>query len=187
MVWEWDEDGDERVADTWQLMKQLSSSREVVYSKWFQGRATFFSLELFASLLSVAQTARTSRRALSETALQLFEVLENNSPISTKQLKALTELHGRANEAAYNRGLKELFTRFRIVGFGEVEDGAFPSLAVGATELLFEDVWREGARMSPSEALLAVERWMPAGTHFRRFLDRTALAEGNQIRARMVR
>jgi len=28
-----------------------------------------------------------------------------------------------------------------IVGTGEVPDGAFPSLAVGATELLFEDVW----------------------------------------------
>ena len=171
MVWEWDQDGDYRVADTWQLMKQLSSCREVVYSKWYQGRATFFSLELFSALLSLSQTARTSRQTLSGTARQLFEVLENNSPLSTKQLKAYTELQGRENEGAYNRGMKELFTSFLIVGFGEVEDGAFPSAAVGATELLFEDVWREGADMDPRKALAMVDNAMPTGSHFRRFLE----------------
>lgn len=173
MVWEWDQDGDQRVADTWQLMKQLSSSGEVVYSKWYQGRATFFSLELFSALLSVAQTARMSRHTLSESARQLYEVLENNSPLSTKQLKEYTNLQGRTNEAAYNRGMKELFTRFLIVGFGEVEDGAFPSLAVGATELLFEDLWRQGAEMNRVKAETLVDRWMPEGTHFRRFLHKT--------------
>jgi hypothetical protein len=173
MVWEWDQGSDHRVADTWQLMKQLSSSGEVVYSKWYQGRATFFSLELFSALLSVAQTGRTSRHSLSETARQLYEVLENNSPLSTKQLKAYADLQGRANEAAYNRGMKELFTRFLIVGYGEVEDGAFPSLAVGATELLFEDAWRKGAAMDRVKAQALLDRWMPDGTHFRRFLHKT--------------
>lgn len=173
MVWDWNEDGDDKVAEMWQLMKRLSDCREVVYSKWYQGRATFFSPELFAALLSLARSARIPRHELSETARTLFEVLENNSPLSTKELKALTELRGRENEAAYNRGMKELFTRFLIVGFGEVDDGAFPSLAVGATELLFEDLWREGAEMSPRDAQATVDRWMPAGSHFRKFLEKT--------------
>jgi hypothetical protein len=173
MVWDWNEDGDDKVAGMWQLMKRLSDCREVVYSKWYQGRATFFSPQLFAALLCLARSARIPRHELSETARALFEVLENNSPLSTKELKALTDLRGRENEAAYSRGMKELFTRFLIVGFGEVDDGAFPSLAVGATELLFEDLWRDGAEMSSREALATVDRLMPAGSHFRKFLEKT--------------
>lgn len=177
MVWDWNEDSDYKVADMWQLMKKLSDCRDVVYSKWYQGRATFFSRDLFAALLCLAGTARIPRHELSETARILFEVLENNSPLSTKELKALTELRGKQNEAAYSRGMKELFTRFLIVGFGEVEDGAFPSLAVGATELLFEDLWREGAGMSPRKALAVIDRLMPAGSHFRKFLEKTGGVE----------
>jgi hypothetical protein len=173
MVWDWNDDGDYKVAEMWQLMKRLSDCREVVYSKWYQGRATFFSPELFAALLGLARSARIPRHELSETARILFEVLENNSPLSTKELKTLTDLRGRDNEAAYSRGMKELFTRFLIVGFGEVEDGAFPSLAVGATELLFEDLWREGAEMAPAMAQATVDRLMPAGSHFRKFLEKT--------------
>jgi len=174
MIWEWNEDSDYKVADMWQLMKKLSDCREVVYSKWYQGRATFFSPELFAAMLSMARSARIPRHELSETARTLFEVLENNSPLSTKELKGLTDLRGKHNEGAYSRGMKELFTRFLIVGFGEVEDGAFPSLAVGATELLFEDLWRDGADMSQRKAHEVVDRLMPAGSHFRKFLEKTA-------------
>jgi hypothetical protein len=173
MIWDWNEDGDYKVARMWQLMKQLSDCRKVVYSKWYQGRATFFSRDLFAAMLCLAGTTRVPRHELSMTARTLFEVLENNSPLSTKQLKALTELQGKRNEAAYSRGMKELFTRFLIVGFGEVEDGAFPSLAVGATELLFEELWREGADMSPRNASALIDAFMPAGSHFRKFLQKT--------------
>jgi hypothetical protein len=180
MVWDWNEDGDYKVAGLWQLMKQLSDCREVVYSKWYQGRATFFSRDLFAALLCLAGTARIPRHELSETARVLFEVLENNSPLSTKELKALTDLQGKHNEGAYSRGMKELFTRFLIVGFGEVEDGAFPSLAVGATELLFEDLWREGAEMSQKKARSVIDGLMPAGSHFRKFLEKTTRLEGER-------
>jgi len=34
MVWDWNEDGDDRVAGMWQLMKRLSAGGKVVYSKW---------------------------------------------------------------------------------------------------------------------------------------------------------
>jgi hypothetical protein len=173
MVWDWNEDSDHRVGEMWQMMKRLSDCREVVYSKWYQGRATFFSHELFMAMLSLRRAHRIARQDLSETARILFEVLENNSPLSTKQLKDLTGLQGRENEADYTRGMKELFQRLLIVGFGEVEDGAFPSLAVGATELLFEDLWRGSADLSAKQAEFLVERFMPVASHFRRHFEKT--------------
>lgn len=172
MVWDWNEDGDVRVAQMWQLMKLLSDSGEVVYSKWYQGRATFFSRELFTAMLGVRRRAYDPRRGLSSTAETLLEVLENNSPLSTKELKRSTDLQGRLNETAYSSAMKELFSRFLIVGFGEVEDGAFPSAAVGATELLFSDLWSEAEEMSPAKAAVIVERFMPNDSHFGRYFDR---------------
>jgi len=97
----------------------------------------------------------------------------NNSPLSTKQLKMLTDLQGRVNEGAYNRAMSELFNRLLIVGFGEVDDGAFPSLAVGATELLYEELWREGAQMSTSRARSCLDRVLPMGSHFRRHFEKS--------------
>jgi hypothetical protein len=61
-----------------------------------------------------------------------------------------------------------------IVGFGEVDDGAFPSLAVGATELLYDDLWRQAEDMPLRKAQAAIDRWMPGPTHFRRFFDKTS-------------
>ena len=55
MKWEWDEKGDNYVFELWSLMKHLSASGEVVYSKWYQGRATFFSKELFTAMLCLNQ------------------------------------------------------------------------------------------------------------------------------------
>jgi hypothetical protein len=172
MVWDWNEDGDMRVAEMWQLMKLLSDSSEVVYSKWYQGRATFFSRELFAAMLAVRRRTFDLRRGLSDTAETLLEVLENNSPLSTKELKRATDLQGRLNETAYSRAMKQLFSRFLIVGFGEVEDGAFPSAAVGATELLFSDLWSQADEMSPAKAAAMVERFMPRHSHFGRYFHR---------------
>lgn len=175
MVWDWNEDSDHRVGDMWQMMKRLSQCREVVYSKWYQGRATFFSLELFTAMIALRRSHEMARHDLSETARVLYEVLENNSPLSTKQLKGLTDLRGRLNEGNYSRGMRELFTRFLIVGFGEVDDGAFPSLAVGATELLFEELWKEGKELSPAKAQLTVDRYMPSGSRVRRYLERSSM------------
>ena len=176
MVWKWNEDSDHRVGDMWQMMKRLSDCREVVYSKWYQGRATFFSQELFTAMIAVRRAHQTRGHELSETGRVLFEVLENNSPLSTKELKQLTDLQGRAKEGAYNRGMKELCKRLLIVGFGEVEDGAFPSLAVGATELLFEELWRDASGLSLAKATATLEGCMPPGSHFRKFFDKALKA-----------
>jgi hypothetical protein len=70
--------------------------------------------------------------------------------------------------------MKDLFSRLLIVGFGEVDDGAFPSLAVGATELLYDDLWRQAESMSIRKAQAMVDHLMPPSSHFRRFFDKTS-------------
>lgn len=46
-----------------------------------------------------------------------------------------------------------------IVGFGEVDEGAFPSLAIGATKLLFEDLYEE-AKIQPSHSTETLETYL---------------------------
>ena len=171
MRWEWDSDGDDRVGELWGLMKKLSDSREVVYSKWYQGRATFFSREVFTALVRLS-LRNFDEPQLSRTAKSLLEALESDSPLSTKQLKAITELRGKDNERFYNRGMKELFSKFLIVAFGEVDDGAFPSLAVGATRNLYEDLLNEARKMSEAKAQKIIDQYLPPGNLFRKQLDK---------------
>jgi hypothetical protein len=173
MVWDWNDDAAGPVHDMWALMKRLSDCREVVYSKWYQGRATFFSRELFAAMLCQRCVRSDSRRRLSSTARTVLEVLENNSPLSTRRLKEWTDLQGRLNEPVYSKAMKELFSSLLIVGFGEVDDGAFPSLAVGATELLYDDLWRQAEAMSARKAQSIVDSFMPDGSHFRRYFEKS--------------
>jgi len=61
------------------------------------------------------------------------------------------------------------------VGFGEVDDGAFPSLAVGATELIYEKLWLQSNDMTDKEAMKTIEQYMPPGSKFRNFLDKAFL------------
>lgn len=137
MRWTWDEGGDDRVMKMWYGMKKLSQDKRVVYSKWYQGRATFFSREVFSLLRSYLAPQRTQ---LSRQARELLETLESDSPLSTKKLKKMTDLQGKDNERVYQKAMKSLFEQMWIVGFGEVDDGAFPSLAVGAATLIYEDL-----------------------------------------------
>ena len=151
MRWEWDDSGDNRVADLWHLREELSRSKRVIYAKWFRGRATFFSRRLFVALLS-ENMRQPGFNQLSRDARELLSLLEENSPQSTKQLKKQTGLVGRALEPTYNKALQELWQRLRIVAFGEVDEGAFPSLAIGATRLLFEPLYLEAKALPSSEA-----------------------------------
>lgn len=147
MRWEWNEDGDDRVMKMWLGMKKLSKDKRVVYSKWYQGRATFMSRDVFVAMRVLISS---HRKQLSRQAQELLEILESDSPLSTKQLKKMASLQGKDNERFYNRAMKELFEQLWIVGFGEVDDGAFPSLAVGASHLLYEDLC--GAQMTFEQA-----------------------------------
>ncbi len=143
MRWDWDVTGDNRVVKLWHLMKELSDSGEVVYSKWFQSRATFFSKEVFTAYLSHLKSQFDLFFGLTREARQIYEELEHNSPLSTKEIKALCELQGKDMARFYNRAMKQLYQRGLIVSYGEKEDGAFPSSLHGATSLLFEDLWLE--------------------------------------------
>lgn len=144
MKWEWDEGGDHKVGDLWHLRTELSASGKVVYAKWYKGRATFFSRKIFPAFLK--KLGNDTR--LSHSSQSVLGLLLEESPLSTKELKKRAKLQGQWQEGAYNRVLKELWMRLLIVGFGEVDDGAFPSLNIGATELLFEDLVRESKKLS---------------------------------------
>jgi hypothetical protein len=191
MRWEWNESGDNRVGKMWLLMKRLSNCGEVVYSKWYQGRATFFSKKLFTAMICLIRHHLAQAQGvdadseisldftfgLNQTAKNLLETLEGDSPLSTRDLKKLCDLLGKDNESSYSRSMKALFSRLLIVAFGEVEDGAFPSLAVGATNLLFEELWQAAVHFAPAEAQGIVEEAMPLSSNFRKFFDKTLVRE----------
>ena len=156
MRWEWDSEGDHRVGEVWHLRERLARSGKVVYAKWFRGRATLFSKGVFRAMLASLNAAGDLRFGLSPRAAAILELLEDDSPQSTKELRLRADMQGRANEAAYTRALRELWARMLVVGAGEVADGAFPSLAIGATRLLFEDLWLGASGPgAEDEALLA--------------------------------
>lgn len=172
MRWEWDDSGDDKVANMWYLMKKLSDCRQVIYSKWYQGRATFFSIPLFQAMWRIMNEAGQRDLQLPRGSRILLEILEGDSPISTKDLKRMAEMKGRDNEGLYNRSMKVLFQRFLAVAYGEVDDGAFPSLAVGATKNLYEEICLEAERLSLVQAQKTVNLYMPAGSKVRKFFDK---------------
>jgi hypothetical protein len=143
MRWAWDEGADDRVVHLWHLRERLAHERQVVYGKWYKGRAVFFSRELFAAMLAV-QRKRTL--ALSREARELYALLEEDSPQSTKRLRREAGLAGKQGERVWTRAMRELWELLLVVGVGEVDDGAFPSLAVGATRWLFEELWEQAAQ-----------------------------------------
>ncbi len=159
MRWEWDDGGDGRVANLWHLREELSRSQKVVYAKWYQGRATFFSRKVFTAMLS--RLLKSPLPPLSKDASRILRTLQENSPLSTKRLKAATDFQGKFMTPAYEKALKQLWQRLLIVGFGEVDDGAFPSLAIGATSLLFEDLWREANELDVRSAYETICEYFP--------------------------
>lgn len=165
MRWEWDADGDTRVAELWYLKEELSRSREVVYAKWFQGRATLFSLEVFQNLLAFLNAPGLAEGMFGP-GRDALDFLVNDSPLSTKQLKAALELEGRLNEPSYNRALKPLWQSGLIVAFGEFEDSSFPSIGIGATSTLFEDLWNKALSVDSLKAGEFLEKKLGAANPF---------------------
>lgn len=171
MRWEWTETADDRVSDLWILREQMSRSRKVVYAKWYQGRATFFSPEVFVHLVGFLGSQRV-REALSPQSQNVLELLESDSPLSTKQLKAAADLEGRMMEPTYNRAMKPLWNMLFVVGFGEFQDSSFPSLGIGASSTLFEDLWRQASVISPDEGEAYLRRRWTESNPFWKFAKR---------------
>ncbi|WP_413557631.1 hypothetical protein [Bdellovibrio sp. HCB209] len=165
MVWEWDADADHKVSDLWLLKEELSRSNKVVYAKWYQNRATFFSKEAFVHMLAYQR----SERPFSHESQTILEALEMDSPLSTKQLKEIAELQGRSLEALYNRAMKALWQKLVIVAYGEIEDSSFPSTAVGATKTLFEPLWEQAQNITPEAAEKYLLKKLGADNKFWKF------------------
>lgn len=168
MVWDWNEDSDDRVAHVWSLKEVLSRSRQTIYVKWYQGRATFFAPDVFVNLLSLFESAEQEANFSLESR-EILEALMNNSPMSTKQIKAAASLEGRLLEPTYNRAMKPLWTHLMIVGFGEFEDSSFPSLGIGATATLFEELWEESKAISSTQALAFLKKRLGEENPFLKF------------------
>lgn len=172
MRWEWDESHDDRVSKLWRLREELSLSNEVIYAKWFRGRATFFSKKVFGALLNLMNPEHQPQMSLSQDAKRVLDTLEMDSPLSTKILKRSTDLQGKFNEAAYTRATKELWARMLIVAYGEVDEGAFPSLAIGATRVLFEDLYRNARSMRAEDAFAILRDQTPPQSPFLQFFQK---------------
>lgn len=89
----------------------------------------------------------------------------------------MTGLKGKLLEAAYNKAMKELFEKFQIIAYGEVDDGAFPSLAVGATESIYEDLYLESKSLSSTQAQLVIDNYIDKDTLFLKFLNKVLKAQ----------
>ncbi|MBN8541751.1 MAG: hypothetical protein J0L82_15275 [Deltaproteobacteria bacterium] len=151
MKWEWSDDADNRVAELWHLRRELAESKQVIYAKWYRGRATFFSRIFFQHMWVALENRRRqlfgdSRFPSYSSASEILELLEMESPLSTKEIRRATDLQGKENEKRYTSAMKELWSTLSIVGVGEVDDGAFPSLAHAATDVVFEDLCREAEK-----------------------------------------
>jgi hypothetical protein len=175
MDWAWDEDADPRVADLWHLRRQLAESHDVAYAKWFRGRATFFSLPVLHAMLGRLARAGDVEAGLRPESRELLAILRERSPLSTKELRAAADLRGKACESIFTQAMKALWIRLLVVGTGEVDDGAFPSLAVAATDLVFEDVF--AARHDvPPDADAKLDAAIASSRAFSRELDRSLAA-----------
>ncbi|EYF08167.1 AlkZ-related protein [Chondromyces apiculatus] len=171
MRWAWDDGADPRVVALWHLREQLATSRQVVYAKWHGGRATFFSRDVFRAMLATLRADHDLRLGLSRDSQTLLQLLEDDSPQATKQLREAAGLQGRPMETAYTRAMRDLWSRMLVVGAGEVAEGGFPSLAIGATQLLFEDLWEASAVLTDADAAL-LERTLADAPSFARTFRR---------------
>ncbi|UXR66049.1 hypothetical protein EZJ49_07280 [Bdellovibrio bacteriovorus] len=151
MRWEWDQEGDNRVAEMWVLREELSRSEEVIYAKWFRNRATFFSKEVFVNLLAWLGSSQ-GRVTLPRSSQEALDSFLLDSPQSTKIIKENLGWQGKMMESHYNRALKPLWNYLFLVGYGEVQDSSFPSLNMAATQNLFEDLWRESQELEAASA-----------------------------------
>lgn len=174
MDWDWSASGNNAVPQLWHLRVELSESDDVVYTKWFRNRAIFFSKKLFTAILSFYSQQNDIEKSLSPTAKEIYAMLLEDSPLPAKKLrKRIYEEFGTQLTASeLEKGVRELFSKLLIVGYGEVDEGAFPSLAIGATRTLFEDLWDASLLIGPSVRDGIVERYFATGSAFHTYVKK---------------
>lgn len=171
MVWEWNEDSDGRISKLWVDRENLSRSLEVVYTKWYQGRATFFSKQVFILMLSYLKSC-SSQNHLPAPSKQVLEELNDESPLSTKKIKANLEWQGKLMELYYNRAMKPLWVGLHITGFGEEHDSSFPSLNMASTRSLFEEEWEASTKITADSAYKELQKRLGKDSLFLSYADK---------------
>lgn len=185
MRWDWSDAADGRVVEMWHLKNALAATGDVAYAKWFRGRATFFSLDVFHAILARLAQAGDVLAGVPHEARDLLDLLRERSPLSTKDLRAEAGLRGKPYERVFTHAMKVLWQRLLVVGIGERDDGTvMPSLQVSATEAMFEDIWN--ARTEATGAQLRKLDDVVAGSRaWKRELDK-AIAAVREGRARAL-
>lgn len=161
MVWEWsdeDDSGDDRVWELWHFRTKLSQSKRLYYGKFFQNRACYVSKKLLPYMLAAMNDFKRPQRYLNEDAIRILDFLEESSPVSTKLVKKECEMRGKFLKRNYAKAIKLLWQRGLICGRGEVDDGAFPSLAIGATSLLHEHEFEKAVEIDRQDAIQYCEK-----------------------------
>jgi hypothetical protein len=180
MRWDWGDSADDRVVDLWHLRAELSAGDEVVYAKWYRGRAVFFARPVFTALLKLLGSTGTAPETLPGDAGRLLTLLLDDSPQTPRMLRESLDLLGRPYESAFNRALKALWDLLLAVGCGEVDEGSYPSLAVGATRVVFEDLWDDAAALAREAAEATWRRHVTAGSALDKHLNRLIRAACRQ-------
>jgi len=173
MHWDWSEHADRRIEKLWHLKDDLCLRRDVVYAKWYRGRATFFSKEIFPAILRILGSTQFDEVLQSRDANAIYQQLLDNSPQTPSMLKEAVELTTKYNRARFEKAMNVLWKRLFIVGTGEVDEGQFPALAAGATRHMFEDLWDEADEMSLTQAWESVGDCIHPESYFLKFLRRT--------------
>lgn len=173
MRWEWDQDGDNRVAELWVLREELSRSEEVIYAKWFRNRATFFSKEVFVNMLAFLGSSQ-GRLQLPRASQEALDSFLLDSPQSTKVIKENLGWQGKLMESHYNRAMKPLWNYLFVVGYGEVQDSSFPSLNMAASQNLFEDLWLKSQSIPAEKAEIFLENKLGSDNPFFKYAQKMA-------------
>lgn len=172
MHWDWSEHADRRIEKMWHLKDELCEHRDVVYAKWFRGRATFFSKEIFPAFLRVLGTTQFDEVLQSRDGDAIYQQLLDNSPQTPSMLKEAVEMESEHNRARFDKAMNVLWKRLFIVGTGEVDEGQFPALAAGATRHMFEDLWDEAEEMTLADAQDLIAKNLSPDSLFLKFLQR---------------
>lgn len=172
MRWEWTDDADDKVVKLWHLKTDLSEQHDVVYGKWFRGRATFFSHEIAPAFLKLLGATDVRPDSLDPDTGAIYEELLSDSPQTPKMLREATDLMGSIHRAKFEKALKPLWERMLIVGSGEVDEGNFPSLAMGATKNIFEEIWEKARQLDQATAEKIIADQLPKDSLFLTYLQR---------------
>lgn len=94
----------EDIGCTWQEVTELIDSHEVFYSKVFQGRTTYLSVEAYYLLKEVKK-----QKPLTEPARRIWELLRKSPGSETELLKEISALPSKEYQKGFDFLLKNLY------------------------------------------------------------------------------